>query len=91
MLHALKVLPEYFSALKDGHKNFELRKYDRPFEVTDTIVLQEYDDKQERYTGNEIHSEITYILRNVPKFGLRPGYCIIGLKPKEIIPVKNNQ
>lgn len=87
MTHALKCLPEYFKALDNGDKTFELRKDDRPFNAGDKIILQEWEPKAEKYTGEELTFNISYVLRDAPKFGLKPGFCILGLhvpsKPKE--------
>jgi len=80
MTHALKCWPEYFKALDSGEKTFELRKDDRPFTVGDKIILQEYEPKSEKYTGEELTFTISYILRDASKFGLKPGYCILGLQ-----------
>ena len=76
-LHELKILPQYFSAVKSGHKNFELRKDDRNYQVGDLVTLKEYFDGS--YTGLEIKNiPIRYILRDCPECGLAEGYCIIG-------------
>lgn len=80
MTHALKCWPEYFKALDNGEKTFEIRKDDRPFEVGDKIMLQEYNTATEKYTGEELTFSISYIMRDKPKFGLKIGYCILGLK-----------
>jgi hypothetical protein len=78
MTHALKTWPEYFKLIENGSKNFELREADRPFEVGDKIILQEYDPDNKCYTGNEIEKRINYILYG-PSFGLKKGHCIISL------------
>lgn len=80
MTHALKCWPEYFKSLDSGEKTFELRKDDRPFELGDKLILQEYNTATEKYSGKEAVFTISYILRDKPKFGLKPGYCILGLK-----------
>ena len=80
MTHALKTWPEYFKAIDSGEKTFELRKDDRPFKVGDTILLQEFDPKEEKYSGKEMYMSISYILRDAVKFGLKAGFVIIGLK-----------
>lgn len=80
MTHALKTWKEYFPLLVDGTKTFELRKDDRPFEVGDTLLAQEFDKDIKTYTGNEIKFEITYILRDCVEFGLKKGFVILGLK-----------
>ena len=87
MLHALKTHPEYFEALKSGEKAFELRKDDRPFEVGDTFLAQEYDPEKEQYSGEEVQFKISYILRDAQKFGLKTGYCILGLIEKKVLPI----
>lgn len=91
MTHALKCYPQYFADLHSGNKTFELRKEDRPFEVGDTLIIQEYDPESTTgmcYSGRELTYIISYILRDAPKFGLKPGFAILGLKieppkPKE--------
>lgn len=77
-VHELKISPKYFEDVKANKKNFELRKDDRDFKVGDFITLREYDNGQ--YTGREIKNiPIGYILRNVPEYGLKEGYCILGI------------
>lgn len=84
MTHALKCWPEYFALLETGDKLFELRKDDRPFKNGDDVLLQEFDPELAEYTGKEVKLSIAFILRDLPKsFGLKPGFCILGLKPKE--------
>lgn len=88
MTHALKCWPEYFKAVDNGSKQFELRKEDRPFNIDDKIILQEWNPETETYTGEELTFHISYILRDAPKLGLKPGFAILGLKieppkPKE--------
>ena len=82
MLHALKTIQPYFDAVKTGNKTFELRKYDRPFTPSDTLVLQEWDNKEGKYTGQELTFTISYVLADVVEYGLKKGYCILGLKEK---------
>lgn len=80
MTHALKTHKEYFKYLENGSKTFELRKDDRPFIESDTLLAQEYDEEKKEYTGKELSFVITMILRDVPKFGLKSGYCILSLQ-----------
>lgn len=87
MTHALKCWPDYFEAVKEGNKSFELRKDDRPFEIGDKVILQEYVPNDDSYSGQELTFEISYILRDAPKFGLKPGFCILGL----VIPTKSKE
>lgn len=84
MTHALKCHPPYFDQVEKGAKTFELRKEDRPFKEGDTILLQEYNPEKEEYTGKEISMTIGYILKDALKFGLKNGYCILGLKEQNL-------
>lgn len=71
-----KILPEYFNAVDAGAKNFELRKDEDDIDPEDVIILKEWDGAQ--YTGRETNRMVGYVLRDAEKYGLMPGYCIIG-------------
>lgn len=83
MEHDLKVWPDFFPALVDGRKGFELRKDDRGFNVGDTLRLREYAPGPDEYTGKEIRCHVTYLLRGDEvmgaAFGVRPGYVVMSL------------
>lgn len=70
-----KILPEYFKAVAERRKNFELRKDEDDIQVGDDLILEEWDGE---YTGHFARRKVTYVLRNVPEYGLKDGYCIIG-------------
>lgn len=72
-----KILPQYFKEVKNGNKNFELRKDDGDIQVGDELILEEW-SPETGYTFNVTLRRVTYILRNVPEYGLMDGYCIIG-------------
>lgn len=76
MKHEVKIKPEYYGAVLNGTKNFELRKDDRVYQVGDIVILKEWDG--EIYTGRDLALKIKYILRNCPEYGLMAGYCILG-------------
>lgn len=78
MTHELKILDEYFMEVKKQHKNFELRKNDRNFNVGDDVILKEI-DKNGNETGNIILRKILYVLKDCPEYGLKDGYCILSL------------
>lgn len=63
MTHALKTWPEYFDAIVEGQKFFEVRKADRDFAIGETLLLQKFDPTTQKYSGQEIKMEITYILK----------------------------
>lgn len=73
--HHLKILPEYFEALKDGRKTFEIRHDDRGFKEGDTLSLNEW---QDGYTGRSIEVDVTYITN----FQQQPGNVVLGIKKK---------
>ena len=73
-----KILPEYFRAVRSREKTFELRKDDSDYQVGDILDLRDWDG--EKYTGNRVVRQITYILRDCPEYGLMLGYCILGIQ-----------
>ena len=88
-LHELKILHEYLIDVTLGTKTFELRKNDRDYQVGDLI---RFIDIMEGYTNNDIEPyidenqlyRITYVLKNVEKYGLDKDYCILAIKKLEI-------
>lgn len=79
--HELKILPQYFQAVWNGSKNFELRKNDRDYKVGDCLVLREYRDGT--YTGSFLKVVITYILKDCAEYGLNKDYCILSFHPHD--------
>jgi len=88
-VHQLKSWPEFFGPLLDGSKNFELRKNDRDYRVGDHLLLQEYEPRDQRFTGRELAKRVTYVLTGagigsiLPLKGLSIGYAILGLSDVE--------
>ena len=76
--HELKILPQYFQAVWNGTKTFELRKDDRDYQRGDILVLREWDG--EKYTGSALCVKVTYILQDADKYGLENGYVIMGVR-----------
>jgi len=77
MQHDLKTYPEYFDAVADGSKPFELRYDDRGYRVGDTLLLRRYDPLSGGYTGETMERRVTYVLRG--GLWLTPGYVALGL------------
>ncbi len=71
-----KILPEYFNEVIHNRKKFEIRKDEDGLQIGDAIFLKEWDGK--KYTGRAVIRRITYVLRDVPEYGLMPGYVIFG-------------
>lgn len=79
--HELKIWPEYFIAVKDGRKRFELRNADRDFKVGDEIFLREWNCHTNEYTGRTVLVEITYILEGPHAI---PGMCLMSIQLRGI-------
>lgn len=78
-IHHLKTLPDYFNDVVSGNKRFEVRKADRPFKVGDTIILNEWNGHEQRYTGYSCSGTITYILQG-GVYGISRLYVVIGFR-----------
>lgn len=77
-VHDLKCWPEYFAAVRDGGKPFEVRKNDRDFRVGDVLRLWEFDPKLGVHTGKYFHRRVSYALHG-GQFGIESGYVVLGL------------
>ena len=75
--HELKILPEFFVPVLVGYKTFEIRKNDRDYQYGDILVLNEWDVNG--YTGRSITKRVNYIYHGDGSYGLKTGYCILGL------------
>ena len=80
--HELKVWTEFWDDLYSFRKLFEVRLDDRNFEVGDTLLLREWNEKTQEYTGRQITRTITYKLSGgqFGKFGIKEDYCVLSLK-----------
>ena len=58
MILELKILPEYFNAIKSGQKTFEIRYNDRNYRPGDVLLLKEWNGF---FSGKEIFVAIRYI------------------------------
>ncbi len=76
MIHALKILPEYFEAVIAGKKTFEIRENDRGFKVGDLLALNEWEDGL--YTRNSCLVYVDYILESGYT---EEGYVVMSIKP----------
>lgn len=81
-VHFLKCWPEYFQAVRDEEKTFEIRKDDRGFKVGDYLILREFDPtipgkEIKKFTGRQEHAIIRYVLRGFE--GLAPGFVAMAI------------
>lgn len=81
MMHELKVWTAYYPDIVKGIKSFEVRRNDRNFLVGDELLLREWDELEDAYTGRQCKRIVTYIFQG-GKFGLEPGYVVMAIKPE---------
>lgn len=88
-LHELKIEKKYFLDVLHGAKTFELRKNDRNYQVGDLIHFNVIKSEEKEHDpeacdvnfGEDcLLYKITYVLKDVPKYGLDMDYCILGIK-----------
>lgn len=81
--HTLKSWPKFFQPLLEAVKQFEVRNNDRNYAVGDILIIKEWDNRSEMFTGREVIRRVTYILHlgSVPFAGLmHSGYVVLGLE-----------
>ena len=76
MIHTLKTVNPYFEDILNRKKQFEFRYNDRNFQIGDHIILLEFDNLNNTYSGRKISCVIKYILPSYQ--GLLENYVIIG-------------
>ena len=67
MIHQLKIKEEYYRAIRDRKKRFEVRKNDRNFKCGDYLALNKVDETGTE-TGESLLVKVGYLLDN-------PDYC----------------
>lgn len=76
-----KVKEEYFNAITDGRKSFEVRLADFKSKPGDILVLEEQKGKTDQLTGRKVECEVLYKLntkvlrkfytkKDIDKYGL---------------------
>lgn len=86
-----KIWPEYFQAVFDGKKTYELRLNDFKVEEGDVLILKEWNPKTKNYTGREVEKKVGYVrgwkIDDLTKFWPmeeieKHGIQVISLKDK---------
>ena len=80
--HYIKILPEYYRAIEQKKKTFEVRYNDRDYKVYDVLHLQEW--LNGGYTGREITADVTYIINDSNY--CKDGYVIMSI---EVVSINN--
>jgi hypothetical protein len=75
--HYIKCETEYFQAIEQAKKTFEVRKNDRSYQQHDILHLKESVDGIE--IGRVITASVSYIMYG-GHHGLDDGYCIMSIK-----------
>ena len=91
-LHTLKIQSVYYYEVDYGIKTFELRKNDRDYQVGDLIHFIDIREDDSTANKNKIEPNIdentlyriTYVLKDVEKYGLDKDYCILAIKKLDI-------
>lgn len=74
--HDLKTWSEYYQAVVEGDKTFEIRVNDRNYNVGDILILKEYDPVKQIFTGREIEKVVTYLT----DFAQQNGYVVMSIE-----------
>ena len=77
-VYEIKIREVYYKQIASGEKTFDLQK-NNDYKVGDLIKFREW-NKEKGYTGHSLLRRISYIQRGNDKYGLKDGYCILGLK-----------
>jgi hypothetical protein len=60
MIIEKKTSPEYFQAILEGKRTFELRLADFECKAGDILVLKEWNPETKEYTGRQIEKKATF-------------------------------
>ncbi|MCU5457109.1 DUF3850 domain-containing protein [Bacillus sp. FSL L8-0199] len=76
MLHNLKINKVFFTPVLEQIKTFEIRKNDRDFHIGDKVILNEWDDEKQQYTGRNVKVKILYIT----DYEQKDNYVVFGFE-----------
>lgn len=80
IMHVKKIQNKYFWDILINNKRFEIRKNDCNYKVGDRVKLVLHDGAKQVGQNNYIIVKITYILKDIPQYGLDADYCIFGFR-----------
>lgn len=76
-VHELKCWKEYYQAIVEGTKSFEIRQNDRNFQIGDVLWLREWSNETNMYTGRNCRRRVTYIA----SFLQQSGVVVMAIVP----------
>lgn len=76
MEHEIKIDKNYFRAVIEGDKNFEIRYNDRGYQKGDRVLMREVAGISSFYTDEWVEAEITY----VTGFEQKENWVVFGFK-----------
>lgn len=77
-VHDLKTWSGFFWQVQRGVKPFELRKNDREYQAGDILILRDYDQEAQCYTGHVLVAVVTCVIDDATF--LQPGYVALGIQ-----------
>jgi hypothetical protein len=77
--HSLKTWREPFRAIWAMRKRYELRRNDRHYNVGDILLLREWHENENRYTGRWIRVLVMYISHG-DEWGLPQDLCVMSIE-----------
>lgn len=85
MIHELKTWPHYFNEVFAGRKLFEVRENDRDYKAGDDLLLREYSQIDDSYSGREVLCNVTYVLYG-GGFGITANHVVMSINIKSTNP-----
>lgn len=79
-VHSLKVWPKYYAAVAAGEMTFVVLENARGYRAGDHIILEEWHQADQKYTGRRTTTLITFILPG-GQHGIAEGYAVLAIRP----------
>ena len=78
--YRLKCDSQWFDAVKNGSKTFEVRLNDRGYQAGDEIELFETEGHGSWHTGRKLRATISYVFSGIGMDRSGCGYVVLGLR-----------
>lgn len=76
--HELKLNHEFYPLVIKGIKTFEIRKNDRNYQEGDELLLKEWDQLNEEYTGREVYVRVKFLITG-GQFGIEKDHVVMSI------------